>query len=288
MEHNHSGNTIDKRKQSKIYIALTITILFGMVEFVTGNIFNSLALIADAGHMITDGIALFIAAIATFFASRPATEKHTYGLSKMEITAAILNLLLIFYVVIDIGIETYSRFSNDVIIHGSGVIGIAVIGLLVNIAVFFLLHNGLQTLNTKAAKMHVIGDMIGSVAAIFSGAMIYFFNLTIFDPLMSAIVCFILIKMALSLLKEVTNVILDAVPEGLCLTTIENSITDIRSVVNIHDLHVWKCTDTDISLTAHIDVDSLDDWNNVLHEINAMLLSKYNIEHITLQPELLK
>jgi cobalt-zinc-cadmium efflux system protein len=288
LEHNHSGNKVDKKKQSKIYFALVVTLAFAIVEFVTGSIFNSLALIADAGHMVTDGIALFIASIATYFASRPASKKYTYGVSKMEITAAILNLLLISFVVFDIGMETYSRFSTDVVIHGSGVVLVAFIGLLVNVVVFSLLHSGHQSLNTRAAKMHVIGDMFGSVAAIFSGAMIYFFNLTIFDPLMSAIVCVILLKMAISLLKEVTSVILDAVPDGLCVEDLERSITNIKTVINIHDLHVWKCTDKEISLTAHLDVENLDNWNEVLYEINEMLSSQYKIEHVTLQPELLE
>lgn len=288
MEHNHSGNKVDKKKQSKIYFALIVTLGFAIVEFITGSLFNSLALIADAGHMVTDGIALFIASVATYFASRPASKKYTYGVSKMEITAAILNLLLISFVVFDIGMETYSRFSNDVIIHGSGVVLVAFIGLIVNIVVFSLLHSGLQTLNTRAAKMHVIGDMFGSVAAIFSGAMIYFFNLTIFDPLMSGIVCVILLKMAVSLLKEVTSIILDAVPEGLCISELKSSIINIKTVINIHDLHVWKCSDKEISLTAHLDVTDLEDWNEVLYEINDMLSDKYNISHVTLQPELLK
>jgi len=286
MEHDHSGSKINKKKQYKIYFALLITLAFAVIEFITGNIFNSLALIADAGHMVTDGIALFIASIATYFASKPASNKYTYGVSKMEVTAAILNLLLIAFVVFDIAKETYFRFSSDVVIRGDGVILVAFIGLMVNIAVFVMLHNGHQSLNTKAAKMHVIGDMFGSVAAIFSGIMIYFFNLTMFDPLMSAIICVVLLNMAYSLLREVTGVILDAVPEGLCIKDVEKEILKIRTVINIHDLHVWRSTDTEVSLTAHLDMESLDDWNNVLLEINAMLLDKYQIEHITLQPEL--
>jgi cobalt-zinc-cadmium efflux system protein len=287
MEHNHSGSIVDKKKQSKIYFALIFTLIFACIEFVTGNIFNSLALIADAGHMVTDSIALFIAVIATYFTARPANKKYTYGVSKMEITAAILNLVLILFVVFDIFVEAYHRFGNVVDINGLGVMVIASIGLIINLIVFSLLHNGIESLNTKAAKLHVLGDIFGSIAAIFSGLMIYFFDLKIFDPLMSAIVCVILLKMAFGLIKEVTSVILDAVPEGLCVEELKKEITSIKSIIAIHDIHVWKCSDKEIALTAHLDVENLNDWNDVLNEVNAMLKDNYEIEHVTLQPELL-
>lgn len=288
MKHNHSGESIDKSKLNKIYFAFVITALFGVVEYVTGQIFNSLALIADAAHMFTDSISLFIAAIGMYFISKAANKKYTYGVSKMDVTAAILNLILISFVVFDISSEAIQRIGKEVEIQSTGVISIAFIGLIVNIIVFLLLHNGYQSLNTKAAKIHVLGDLFGSIAAIFSGLMIYFFNLTVFDPIMSFIVCIVLINMAYNLLKEVLFVILDAVPEGLDINELEKDLLSVNnSLINIHDIHVWKCSNKEISLTAHIDVNTLEDWTCILFDINSLLKEKYNIEHVTLQPELI-
>lgn len=287
MLHNHNGQQVDKSKKLKIYFAFLVTFCFGIVEYITGQLFNSLALIADSAHMITDSIALLIASIGMYFASKPASKKFTYGLSKMEISAAIINLILITFVVIEILTSTYQRFFTETIINSQGVLLVASIGLLVNLFVFFLLHFGYESLNTKAAKLHVVGDILGSIAAIFSGLMIYFFNLTIFDPIMSLIVCIILGKMAMNLFKEVLNIILDAVPEGIDLEILKKEILDIdEDLLSVHDLHVWKCTDKEISLTAHIDVKSLDNWNCVLDNINEFLENKYEIRHVTLQPEM--
>lgn len=287
MKHDHSGKDVDKAKKMKIYFAFLVTFSFGIVEYITGQVFNSLALIADAGHMITDSIALMIASIGMYFASKPATKKFTYGLSKMEISAAIINLILISFVVFEIASNTYSRFFTETVINGQGVLIIASVGLIVNLFVFLLLHLGYESLNTKAAKLHVIGDILGSIAAIISGIMIYFFDLVIFDPIMSIIVCIVLIRMAINLFKEVINIILDAVPEGIDLEVLKKEIINIdEDLIDLHDLHVWRCTDQEISLTAHIDVKDLENWNCVLLKINDFLEKKYEIRHITLQPEL--
>jgi cobalt-zinc-cadmium efflux system protein len=287
MKHDHSGKKVDNSKKVKIYFAFFITFSFGLVEYITGHLFNSLALIADAAHMMTDSIALLIASIGMYFSSKPASKRFTYGLSKMEVSAAIINLILITFVVFEIFSNTYQRFFTETVINSEGVILIASIGLIVNLFVFHLLHFGYQSLNTKAAKMHVIGDILGSIAAIFSGLMIYFFNLTIFDPIMSIIVCIILIRMAVKLLKEVSIIILDAVPENIDLILLKKEIIDLdEKLIDLHDLHVWKCTDKEISLTAHIDISDLDNWNCILLNINSFLEKKYKIRHITLQPEL--
>jgi cobalt-zinc-cadmium efflux system protein len=287
MEHNHSGHSIDPKKHFKIKIAFLLTLIFAFVEFTTGQIFNSLALIADAGHMITDSIALFIATIAIYLAAKPATKKYTFGISKVEIAAAIINVILITFVIFDIGYEAYNRLDNNITIDATGVIFIATIGLFVNIAVFFMLHLGHENLNTKAAKLHVIGDLIGSIAAIISGIIIYFFNLVIFDPIMSAIVCVILLKMTYDLSKTILVTILDAVPDGICLEEIENEILNLHDkILSIHDIHIWKSSDKEISLTAHIDMKCLNNWNEILYSINAKL-EEHEIMHVTLQPELL-
>jgi cobalt-zinc-cadmium efflux system protein len=285
MEHDHSGNTINKEKHNKIKLAFFITLLFAFVEFIAGDYFNSLALVADAGHMITDSIALLIASIAIYLSSKPANEKYTFGIGKVEIAAAIINLVLIFIVIIDIGYEAYTRINADIIIDALGVILVATFGLFVNIIVFFMLHYGYENLNTRAAKLHVIGDLIGSIAAIISGLMIYFYDLVIFDPIMSAIVCFILLKMSFTLMRSILHTILDAVPEEVDIAVLQREIMKIdKKILSIHDMHIWKSSDKEISLTAHIDLVDLSTWNDILFKINEKL-SEYKVTHVTIQPE---
>lgn len=285
MEHDHSGNKINKSKHNKIKLAFFITLIFALVEFLTGEYFNSLALIADAGHMVTDSIALLIASIAIYLSSKPATEKYTFGIGKVEVAAAIINLILIFVVIIDIGYEAYTRINTDIVINASGVILVATLGLFINIIVFFMLHYGYENLNTKAAKLHVIGDLIGSIAAIISGLIIYFYGLVIFDPIMSAIVCLILLKMSFTLTKSILHTILDAVPENIDINILQKEIIDIdEKIISIHDIHIWKSSDKEISLTAHIDLKDLTTWNDILIKINKKLL-EHKITHVTVQPE---
>ena len=285
MEHNHSGNTINKGKHNKIKTAFFLTLFFALVEFATGTIFNSLALIADSIHMATDTIALFIASIAIYLSSKPATKKFTFGLGKIEVAAAIINVLLIFYVVFGIGYEAYMRIGSDIDINASGVILVSSIGFFVNVIVFLMLHYGYENLNTKAAKLHVIGDLLGSVAAIISGIIILTTGWVIFDPIMSFIVCAILIKMSLGLIKNIIYSLMDAVPENINIKEIESLIIDTdEKIKSIHDLHIWKSADKEISLTAHIDLTDLNDWNETILKINERLKKK-GILHVTIQPE---
>lgn len=285
MKHDHSGNSIDSSKRYKIYFAFLITFGFAFVEYTTGKIYNSLALLADAGHMFTDSVGLFIAAIAMYLGSRAANNRHTYGISKIEVAAAIINIFLVCFIVVDILYETYGRFENSVTIDGAGILGVATLGLIINIIVFTLLHYGHENLNTKAAKLHVLGDIFGSIAAIFSGLMIYFFNMAIFDPIFSLIICIVLVKMVVGLTKEVYYVLLDAVPNDISVDKIKEEILNIdECFIGIHDIHIWKSSSTEISLTAHLDVTTLDNWTCLIYQINE-ILSKHGIEHVTVQPE---
>ena len=285
MEHNHSGNTINKGKHNKIKIAFFLTLFFALVEYITGTVFNSLALIADSIHMATDSIALFIASVAIYLSSKPATKKFTFGLGKIEVAAAIINVLLIFYVVLGIGYEAYTRIGSDIEINASGVILVSSIGFVVNLIVFLMLHYGYENLNTKAAKLHVIGDLLGSVAAIISGVIILTTGWVIFDPIMSFIVCAILMKMSIGLTKTIIYSLMDAVPENINIKEIETLIIDTdEKIKSIHDLHIWKSADKEISLTAHIDLIDLNGWNEIILKINERLKKK-GILHVTIQPE---
>lgn len=287
MKHDHEGKKIEKKKILTIYFALCLTLSFALIEFLAGKKYNSLALIADAGHMLTDSISLFITSLALFFLSRPANNKYTYGMSKVEVTAAILNIFLVFYLVSDILHESIIRFNNASLeINGLGVIIVGFIGLLINFIVFFLLNNSYQSMNTKAARIHILGDILGSISAIVSGIIIYYFNLKIFDPIMSSIVCFILLNMAYGLIKDIFSIILDTVPSNIDIKKIEKDLISLdKDLLSIHDLHIWKCTSTEISLTAHIDVLNLDNWNEKLSLINKYL-NENGIEHVTIQPEI--
>jgi cobalt-zinc-cadmium efflux system protein len=285
MVHNHNTE-LDPSKHNKLYFALFFTLIFAIVEFIGGAIFNSLALTADAGHMLTDSISLMIAAIASVMAARPASKSYTFGVSKVEVIAAIINLILVSLVIFHILEHVISRIGQPPTIDGMGVIIVATIGLIINIIVFYLLHHGEENLNTKAAKLHVLGDLMGSVAAIISGLMIYFFGLVWFDPLMSIIVCLLLAKMSYGLGKEVFSIILDAVPENISLKEIEDELLKIEDAINIHDIHVWKSANKEISLTAHVDLRTMNNWSGTLEKINKTLQEKFDITHVTIQPEI--
>jgi cobalt-zinc-cadmium efflux system protein len=276
---------MDPSKQSKIHFALLLTLFFAVVEYTTGIMFNSLALVADAGHMFTDSIALLVASIAAYIARRGANERYTYGFSKVEIAAALINLALIVFIIVEIAVKTVDRVGATVEIDGLGVLSIAFVGLVINIGVFWLLHHGTENFNTRAAKMHVMGDILGSVAAIVSGACILLFGWMFMDPVMSGLVCLLLAKMAWGLGKEILVYLLDAVPEELCIAEIEKTILSLDdSLVSVHDLHVWRLSGKEISLTAHVDVKTFNNWNDLLFKINTVLLEK-GIAHVTIQPE---
>jgi cobalt-zinc-cadmium efflux system protein len=265
--------------------ALYLTLLFALVEAVAGWLSGSLALISDAGHMLTDSTALGLAALAAWLARRPPSARHTYGLVRLEILAALLNGLLMLGLITYIAVEALQRFATPQSVEGGVVTLVAVVGLMVNLGVAWRLSRGERTLNTRAALMHVLGDILGSVAALVAGLVIYFTGWTPIDPLLSLLVSGLILVSAWRLLSEAVHVLLEAVPEHILPERVGEDLAAIDGVIAVHDLHIWTLSTGKIALSAHLDVRALADWPEVLCEARRVLGQRHGIGHVTLQPE---
>ncbi len=259
---------------------------FAFVELFGGLWADSLALLSDASHMFSDAIALGLAALASRVAKRPPSERHSYGLARTEVLAALFNGALMLVIIASIGWHAIDRMiSTPQIVAGGTVSVIALIGLLVNILVAWLLHGGVQTLNTRAAMLHVLSDLLGSVAALAAGLTIYLTGWMMIDPLLSLFICALILISSLRLLNEVLQVILEGVPADIDLPAVGNGMAAFDGVDSVHDLHIWTLSSGSPILTAHIVVDDMKDWGDLLPRLRRHLQEQYGIDHITLQAE---
>lgn len=281
--HHHLGHS---GGHSHLTGALMFTLSFAFVEAVAGYFSGSLALLSDAGHMLTDSTALGLAAVSAWLARRPPSKHHTYGLVRLEIIAALFNALLMFGLVAFIAVEAVDRFAQPRQVQGGTVTVVAIIGLLVNLGVAWQLGRGEKTLNTRAALMHVMGDLLGSVAALAAGLVIYFTGWMPIDPILSLVVSGLILVSAWRLLAEALDVLLEAVPGHIDIEAVARDLAGIAGVAEVHDLHIWTLSSGKIALSAHLDVERLDDWPRVLAESRQRLVTRHGIGHVTLQPEL--
>ncbi|TCS73426.1 cobalt-zinc-cadmium efflux system protein [Sulfuritortus calidifontis] len=281
--HHHLGHA---GGHSHLTGALFFTLGFAFVEAVAGYFSGSLALLSDAGHMLTDSTALGLAALAAWLAKRPPSPRHTYGLVRLEILAALFNALLMFGLVAFIAVEAIDRFAQPRQVQGGVVTVVAVIGLLVNIGVAWQLSHGEKTLNTRAALLHVMGDMLGSVAALAAGLVIYFTGWMPIDPLLSLLVSGLILVSAWRLLGEALNVLLEAVPGHIDIERVAQDLAAIEGVAAVHDLHIWTLSSGKVALSAHMDVRDFADWPRIMAESRQRLITHHDIGHVTLQPEL--
>jgi cobalt-zinc-cadmium efflux system protein len=265
--------------------ALYITLGFALVEAVAGWWSGSLALLSDAGHMLTDSTALGLAAAAAWLARRPPSRRHTYGLVRLEVLAALANGLLMLALIGFIAIEAVQRLGQPRDVSGATVTLVAVIGLLVNLAVAWKLSRGESSLNTRAALMHVMGDILGSVAALIAGLVITFTGWTPIDPLLSLLVAGLILVSAWRLLAEALHVLLEGVPEHIDIDGVAADLAAIPQVTSVHDLHIWTLSSGKIALSAHLDMASLDHWPAILARAREVLSKGHGIGHATLQPE---
>jgi len=282
-EHDHHRH--DAHGTQPLGIALWFTLAFALVEAAVGWWSGSLALLADAGHMLTDSIGLLTAFGAATLARRPADSQYTYGFGRIEVVAAAANALVMLGLVVAIAWSAVQRFTQPVPIQGLAVALVATVGLGVNLAVYATLRHGAQTMNVRGAMLHVLGDLLGSVAAIAAGLVVWFTGWTPIDPLLSLIVCGLLLHSATRLFRDALDVMLERVPRGLDVAAVGNSMAAVLGVKGIHDLHIWTASSETIALSAHVVVDKLADWERVLPALKHHLHDAYRIEHVTLQPE---
>ena len=278
--HNHTHSAAGKT----LLVALVLTLGFSVLELIAGWHSGSLALLADAGHMVTDGASLGISALAAWLAARPPSRRHTYGLGRAELLAALVNAVSMLVVVFMIASEAWQRLQSPGSIDGATVSIVAVVGFLINLVVAWILSRGERNLNVRAALLHVMGDALGSVAAIVAGAVIWFTGWTPIDPLLSILIGGLILASSVRLLREALHATLDGVPFAMDIEQVGMALARVDGVREVHDLHVWPIAAERLALSAHVRLENLNDWPQVLKALTAVA-GKQGIEHVTFQPE---
>ena len=282
--HHHVGHGSES---GKLLIAVAVTFVFAIVEAITGWWSGSLALLSDAGHMFTDSSALGLAAFAAWLAQRPPSARHSYGLVRAEVLAALFNSVLMLALIAYIVAEALTRFQNPQPVAGGVVMLVAGLGLILNLFIGWILSRGAHSLNSRAALLHVMGDALGSVAAIVAGAVIYFTGWMPIDPILSIVVSMLILVSAYNLLREALHVLMEGVPAHIELARVGQDLAAIDGVLRVHDLHVWTLSSGTIALSAHLEINTLADWPKILLHAREQMEKAHNIRHTTLQPEAL-
>ncbi len=284
--HSHSRERRSAKSLRNLKIALILTGAYMFAEAIGGWLTNSLALLADAGHMLTDVAALALTLAAIWFASRPATSKKTYGYYRYEILAAFINGIALVLISLFVIYEAYERWNSPPEIQGLGLTAIAVGGLLVNLTAAYLLHGDhTHDLNMRGAWLHVMGDALGSVMAIAAGVLIMAYNWVWADAVGSVLISLIIIFGAWRLIRDSVNVLLEGTPSHINLTAVEETIRKTESVEDVHDLHVWTITSGMEALSVHVVHRETIPQTRLLNNIREKLHDEYGIDHLTIQLE---
>lgn len=276
--HQHSSHRV-------LLFALVFTLGFAIVEAIGGWWSGSLALLSDAGHMVSDASALGLALLASWIGRRPPSARHSYGFGRAEIIAALANSLLMVAVVASIVTLAIGRLLNPTPVSAEAVIIVALLGLIVNAVVAWMLSRGEATFNVRGAMLHVMGDLLASVAALIAGIVIYFTNWTPVDPILSLVICVLMLVSALRLLWQGLHVIMEGVPHHIDLDSVGKAMAATNGVSTVHDLHIWTLSSGNIVLSAHVVIRDMEHWNEILEGLKKLLHDRFDIEHVTLQPE---
>ena len=267
-------------------LVLSITAVFMVVEFVGGLISNSLALMADAGHMLSDVAALGLSAFALWFSRRPATTAKTYGYMRIEILAALINGATLIVISLVILWQAYARFREPQNVQGALMLGVATAGLIVNIIAAFLLHaSSGHNLNLRGAYLHVLGDLLGSVGAITAALIILFTGWMPADPIISVIVALLILVGAWRLVRESVDVLLEAVPRHIDLGDVHAALRAIPGVEEVHDLHVWTLTSGYLAMSGHAVIADPARHQETIHVVHEVMHREFGISHVTVQIE---
>ncbi|WP_078596417.1 cation diffusion facilitator family transporter [Evansella clarkii] len=283
--HHHTG----QKNKKNLIIAMVMIGSWMVIQFIGGLWTGSLALLADAVHMLNDFSNLLISLVAIILAAKAVTRKRTYGNHRYEVLAALFNSVALLVISVFIFREAIVRLMSPQEIIAGGMIFIAFIGLIANIGAMFALMRGdvKDNLNMRGAYLHVLSDTLGSVAAILAGTIIYFTGWYIADPILSIIIAIMIAFTAFSLLKDTVHVLLEGTPKNINLEEVENALMSIEGVINIHDLHVWTITSGINSLTVHLIIEPSysENHHKILLQANEYIRTKLHIDHSTIQIE---
>jgi len=289
--HNHQhGLSIDLRTMSyrRLWWALIINLVFLGIEIIGGILTNSLALLADAGHMLTDVAALALGLFVAHIAQRPATPDRTYGLLRAEVLGAFVNGAMLVFVVGLIFWEAWKRLGQTIEVDGPFMLLVAFFGLLANLGSAMILAKGREeNVNVRAAFLHMIADALGSVGAIVAGVVIWTTAWYPVDPIASMVIGLLILWSSWGFLKQTMNILLEATPEDIDFMEVKSALEEMEHIEKVHDLHIWNITSGMPVLTAHIYLSSCcteaNHWQECLAEAQRILKERFGIEHTTLQ-----
>ena len=294
-DHSHHGPEHDAagspdagdpaaRNGRRIAITLVLVLLYMVAEVVGGLLSNSLALLADAGHMLSDAGALVIALLAMRIGRRPPSTTHTFGYRRAEILGALVNGAALLAIAGYIAYEAVTRVLSPPEVRGGLMMIIACGGLVVNLVGLAILHGGRsESLNVRAAWLHVLADALGSVGAIIAGGMVMLFGWTWADPVASLVIAGLVIVSALALLRQTTAVLMQAVPEGIDIASVERALTSVSGVLAVPDLHIWALTGGQVFLSAHLTIAPDLRRQTVLDEVHRLMRERFGVHHTTVQ-----
>jgi cobalt-zinc-cadmium efflux system protein len=279
-------STAAARSRGRLLTTLGVTAAFLVVEVLGAVWTGSLALLADAGHMLTDVGGLALALFAIWIAGRPPTPAKSYGYYRAEILAALVNALVLLAVAGAILVEAYRRLGAPPDVLGGPMLAIAIVGLVANLGCAWLLHADAGTsLNVRGAYLHVLGDALSSVGVVVAAAVVVATGSTVADPLASVAIALIIVPRTWGLLRQAVNVLLEGTPTHLDVGEIEAAIRRVPGVRRVHDLHVWTLTSGREAMSAHVVVEDVGASDRLLRELHAVLHARFGIDHTTIQLE---
>ncbi len=292
--HHHPGDSAgqnhDHRSASRrsLCISLALIMTYMVVEVVGGLISGSLALLADAGHMLTDGAAIGLAMLAIWLSRRPASIEQTFGFHRTEILAAMLNALSLWLIAAWIFFEASRRFEGTHDVEGSLMLGVGAAGLLVNLAAAWVLHRSAgESLNVEGAFLHVVADLLGSVAVVAAGVLVLSLGWDIADPIFGIVIGVLILASSFRLLWKVVHVLMEGTPAHLDLHQLCQRLEELEGVTGVHDIHAWSITTGYDALSAHVTADAgvMEDPNPVMQRLRDIASSEFGIGHVTIQLE---
>ena len=287
--HHRNHFKIQKKSKKTLYVTLFLTLFFALMELFGGLFSNSLSLVGDSFHMFSDVLALGASMVAIYFEAKKPTEKFTYGFLRLEVVVAFLNGIILMLIAAGMIYESVIRFFNPRKIDFGSMFFIALVGLIFNIVITWILFSSTKkenNINIKSAMLHFLGDLLNSVGVVISSIIIYFTNFIYIDIIMSVVISVIIFTGGYKISKEAFFILMEAVPSEINLSALRNELLNIDGIKNIHELHVWKNDNEEISFTAHILLDNYEKHNNyrIINEIKEKL-AVYDIFHMTVQIE---
>ncbi|MBI1968234.1 MAG: cation transporter [Gemmatimonadetes bacterium] len=273
----------ESRRRMTVVLALTASVM--VAEAVGGLVANSLALLADAGHMLADVAAIGLALFVSHLARRPATAERSFGLLRLEILAALVNGALLIGIATGIGLEAWDRFRAPPPVDARLLLAIASIGLVANVVGAVILHRGHEhSLNQRGAYLHVLGDLLGSIGALGAGVIVLATGWTAADPIISVFISALVLRSAWRLVRESTDVLLEATPASISLSDVHDRMASLPGVSSVHDLHVWTVTSGVVAMSGHLVVQNPADNQRILEQVQDRM-QELGIGHVTVQME---